>query len=81
MTVNVMSQTVLLSSGRPNGIFIPMLIFRKQQLKHFQDAFTLMMLLRRGAAFTDSWRKVSVSWPAAGRMTPLRRPRDALGGM
>lgn len=42
--------------------------------------FTLMMLLRRGAAFTDSRRMVSVSWPPTGRMTPLRRPRDALGG-
>lgn len=45
------------------------------------DFFTLMMLLRRGAAFTESRRMVSVSWPPPGRMTPLRRPRDALGGM
>lgn len=45
------------------------------------DLFTLMILLRRGAAFTDSRRIVSVSWPPPGRMTPLRRPRDALGGM
>ena len=44
--------------------------------------FTLMMLLRRGAALTDSRRMVSVSWPPPpGRTTPLRRPRDALGGM
>lgn len=50
-------------------------------VKAFREDFTLMMLLRRGAAFTDSRRKVSVSWPPAGRMTPLRRPRDALGGM
>lgn len=44
-----------------------------------------MMLLRRGAAFTDSSRMVSESWPPPppppGRMTPLRRPRDTLGGM
>lgn len=45
------------------------------------DLFTLMILLRRGAAFTESRRTVSVSWPPPGRMTPLRRPRDALGGM
>lgn len=42
---------------------------------------TLMMLLRRGAAFTVSGRMVSVSWPLLGRMTTLRRPREALGGM
>lgn len=42
---------------------------------------TLMMLLRRGAAFTESSRTASVSWPPPGRMTPLRRPRDTLGGM
>lgn len=45
------------------------------------DLRTLMMLLRRGAAFTDSRRTVSESWPPPGRMTPLRRPRDVLGGM
>lgn len=64
-------------SARPNSGFNPELTLTGE----LKQDFTLMMLLRRGAAFTDSRRKVSVSWAAAGTMTPLRRPRDALGGM
>lgn len=43
--------------------------------------FTLIILLRRGAAFTISIRTASESWLPPERMTPLRRLRDTLGWM
>lgn len=57
---------------------------RQLQTKSGCEFCTFMMLLRLGAAFTASNRMVSESGPpppTPGRMTPLRRPRDTLGGM